>query len=139
MTAEIVYLFGRPHEMPPMVTTADLAPTLNLCDEPTVSAVCETLVRRSGHDQPCGGLLAYQGGAWQHVNACRDCVDSPLPCPGDLGHVSCDDPQPSTCIHDGCTDTAEYEMQCTRGGEGECCGCCWVRNDELEGRRMWTR
>jgi hypothetical protein len=138
VTADVVYLYGRPYEMPPLVTTVQ-APGLNLCDDPIISATCATLVNRGGGSQPCGGLLAYQSGAWQHVNACRDCLDTPLPCPGGLGHVSCGDPEPVVCMHGGCREPADISVQCTNGAEGECDGCCWISDDELEGRRMWPR
>lgn len=133
---ELVYLWGRNHTLPPLITTVDL---LNLCDQPIVSALCATPVRRAGSEQPCGGLLAYQNGAWHHVNACRDCFDTPQPCPGNLGHVSCPAPDPQVCMHRGCPEPADPVMQCTGGASGECDGCCWVLDDHLQGRPMWTR
>ena len=127
MTAEVVYLHGRLHELPPLVTTKP-EPELNRCDDPIISATCEG----------CRGLLAYQCGAWLHVNACLDCLHGSAEfCAGN--HPACDEPEPVTCMHDGCREAADVDMQCVNGAEGECDGCCWIREDELEGRRMWPR
>lgn len=120
--------------LPPLVTTE---PVLNLCDEPTVSGRCISLVKYGKTTSYCHGLLAYQGGAWQHVNACDDCFESDRPCPDGLGHRSCDDPQPAPCGHEPCPDTADVGVPCTNGGKGSCCGCCWTGGNELDGRALW--
>lgn len=127
MTAVVINLFGKTvvAQLPPMVTTT--GSTLNLCEEPIVSARCATLVPYDGKRSfPCGGLLAYQGGQWQHVNACENCYASPLSCPSSIGHRSCDTPQPVQCLHVTCTMPADIDVQCTNGAAGECCGCCWI-------------
>lgn len=118
---DLVFLHGKQFELPPIVVTVPL------CDEPTVSTVCE-----------CAGLLAFIRGRYEHVEACIECLGSTLPCPDPGRHVACPDPAPRTCVHDQCREPVEVEIEC---GNGEpprtCCGCCWVTADQLEGRRMW--
>ncbi len=104
---------------------------LNRCDAPTVTALCGSLVVRGGEEVTCGGLLAYQGG-WQHVNVCLDCYDAG-PCRGRV-HVSCLDPAPAGCDHPHCGEPGDIDQDCAYG-YGSCCGCCWIRDDQLEGRR----
>jgi hypothetical protein len=128
----VVHLNGRLRELPPLVTVP-----LNRCDDPVVTAVCVSVVYRRGVEQKCGGLLGYQSGRWQHVNVCRDCLDSPGACFGDVGHVSCTDPEPGKCAHPNCDQEADIEMPCALGGVGDCDGCCWVREDRNEGLRLW--
>lgn len=133
MTGVLIQLFGEPTpkvvELPPLATTTD--PTVNLCDQPIVSGRCASLVDWDGLSFPCGGLLAYQGGVWQHVNACEDCYDSPEPCHGSAGHRSCDTPQPETCPHGSCREPVDIEVPCTNGAAGECCGCCWITTGHI--------
>jgi hypothetical protein len=86
---------------------------LNRCDQPTVSTSCATL--------DCGGGLAYQSGRWHHVVG--------------AGRI-CADPQPATCQHPTCHQTAELGQPCA-AGHGHCCGCCWDLDDDLEGRQLW--
>jgi hypothetical protein len=135
VTGVLIHLFGQPEpvvaELPPLITTS--GPTLNLCDEPVVSARCASLVDWDGVAYPCSGLLAYQGGVWQHVNACEDCYDSAEPCLGSIGHRSCDDPQPMPCAHGTCPEPADIEIPCTTGAKaGSCCGCCWVSAGHID-------
>lgn len=107
---------------------------LNRCDAPIVTARCDALVVRDDAEVVCGGLLAYQGG-WQHVNACLGCYDGGAHHVGP--HVSCLDPEPAACEHPGCTEPGDIEQDCAYG-HGSCCGCCWIREDELAGR-SWMR
>lgn len=79
-----------------------------------VTAVCVSLWRGG----TCHGLLTYQAGQWQHTGA------------------GCDDAQPATCQHPTCTELAELGQPCA-AGEATCCGCCWIRGDDLEGRQLW--
>lgn len=103
--------------------TVSLAPVpLNLCDVPTVAAICDSLTVRCGVEQVCDGPLAYQLGRWQHIT----------------GRRACTDPQVAACEHAGCREPADPEQDCARG-LGRCDGCCRQLDDELEGRRMWTR
>jgi hypothetical protein len=134
--SDVVYLHGREHTLPPLITTIDL---LTAPKRPVVSARCASLVRRFDREQHCGGLLSYQGGRWLHANACWDCRDAAAPCPGNLGHVTCDSPEPLTCLHGhgACPEPADIDMQCVNGGQGECCGCCWTLADMRDGRRLW--
>lgn len=141
MTGVLIHLFGGQEpalvQLPPLVTAT--GPILNMCDEPIVSGRCASLVDYDGTTFPCGGLLAYQGGQWQHVNACEDCYDSPDPCPG-VGHRSCDNPQPMPCMHGVCIEPADIEIPCTGGAKGECCGCCWVSvgHVDVDDAAGWT-
>jgi hypothetical protein len=141
VTGVLIHLFGEPEpkvvELPPLVVAT--GPTLNLCDQPIASGRCISLVTYKKNSYPCGGLLAYQGGSWQHVNACEDCYNSDDPCPG-VGHRSCDDPQPELCMHGACVEPVDIEVPCTNGGAGQCCGCCWIDagHASIDDARGWT-
>lgn len=108
---------------------------LNRCDAPIITAVCASLTVRGDVEQTCGGLLAYQDGRWQHVNACLVCAAGGDRC---LPHLSCCDPQPESCGHPSCTQPADIDQTCACW-HMHCCGCCWELDDELAGRRMWLR
>lgn len=119
--SNVVYLRTGPPERAPLVLTVPL------CEDPTISTYCT-----------CGGLLAFVAGRWQHAEACIACFASTDPCPDSRAHRSCPDPDPVTCWHDTCRETVELEIDCASGlPAGGCCGCCWVTDDMLEGRRMW--
>lgn len=137
MTGTLIYLQPRTATVALLPRGAQV-PLLNLCDQPVISATCTTLITRGRRDQQCDGLLAYQCGQWQHVNACRDCYNHPGVSCGGAGHVDCGEPQPAGCMHNGCAQPADIDVQCTGGSVGECDGCCWVRPDELAGLRLWT-
>jgi len=81
-----------------------------------VTAVCVALV---WGDTTCGQPLAYQQGRWKHPRR----------------RHGCNSPVPATCEHD-CEETADIDQQCSHGYT-YCCGCCWERADELEGRQLW--
>lgn len=115
--------------------TQSAVPVLNRCDQPVVSAVCAALAGPDGDQYECGGLLAYQGGMWQHVNACLDCYDTDgTACRAE--HTWCDGPEPAQCAHHHCTRIADIGVDYAKGHD-RCCGCCWELDDELEGRRLW--
>lgn len=103
-----------------------------------VSSRCATLVTRYGVDQPCSGLLTYQDGAWQHADACPDCIHTPQPCPDRIGHHVCALPQPAECLHGGCLQPVDIGVVCVIGTDGECCGCCHG-DDDIDGRLLWPR
>lgn len=109
------------------VERAPLMLTVPLCEDPVISTYCI-----------CGGLLAFVGNRWQHAEACIACFASTEPCPDSRSHRACLDPQPVTCWHGSCLETVELEIECASGlPPGECCGCCWVPADMLEGKRTW--
>lgn len=83
---------------------------LNLCDRPTITALCASLVG----DVECLWPLAYQDGRWQHVNH-----HAPQ-------RRHCDEPQPMECDHKQCRRPAVWGAWCATG-PNRCCGCCWER------------
>jgi hypothetical protein len=139
MTGTLIDLAARLPLAPdlPADTVMLVGAPLNRCDAPTVTGVCASLVVRGELEENCGGLLAYQLGAWQHVNMCSNCYTGGV-CPAPGGHRSCTDPEPETCDHSGCLQTADIDQECTRGYLF-CCGCCWLLEDGRDGRRMWLR
>lgn len=116
---DVVYLYPRTDTVSVLRSL-----TVPLCEDPNTSTVCE-----------CGGLLAYLCGRWQHVEACLRCYASTSSCPNPRGHTSCEDPEPSTCAHAGCSEPINLDGPCAYGQA--CCGCCWQTVDELEGRQLW--
>lgn len=106
--------------------------TVPLCEHPTVSTVCT-----------CGGLLAYVGGRWQHVEACIECYDSPHPCPNPSAHQVCPSPEFEVCAHAAdwqCNEPVALDDGCAVGDAARtCCRCCWQATDDAEGRILWPR
>lgn len=72
----------------------------------------------------CGGHLRRIRGEYVHVNACVECVDTPVTQPCPVGeHRTCSDPEPLQCDHLGCHSAHTLETTCERG-HLSCCGCC---------------
>lgn len=84
-----------------------------------VAGICASLVLHG--TRMCGAPLAYELGRWRHATA----------------RPGCPEVQPALCEH-GCGEAADIDQHCAEGHP--CCdGCCWERDDQLEGRRMWPR
>lgn len=112
-----------------LVELSRLLITVPLCEQPNTSTVCE-----------CGGLLAYFGERWHHVEACVRCFASARPCRNTHRHIACIDAHPLVCAHGGCREAVDLEVECAHGlTKRTCCGCCWITTDALDGRRMWPR
>ncbi len=68
-----------------------------------------------------GGILAYLGGGWRHLDQCRACANG-RPCR--RRHVGCDAPEPEPCPH--CKALAAVDTTCSTTNAAACCGCCWI-------------
>ncbi len=79
----------------------------------------------------CGGLLAWRGGRWVHVDACPECWTriagwTGQPCPNPAGHTVCTRPTPEPCEHHHrgiAVDSSLIPYPCAAEREN-CCGCC---------------
>ncbi len=111
MTADVIDINTRRKVAPP---AQDPAPARR--EVVLVTAICVALV---WGDSVCGQPLGYQSGAWKHPRTRHGCTS----------------PEPAQCAHD-CGETADIDQQCGKGF-AFCCGCCWEREDELEGRHLW--
>lgn len=80
-----------------------------------LAGVCVSLAWHGGQ---CHGQLTYRAGRWEHIGA------------------GCGEAQPATCQHGTCSQNAEVGQLCAAGA-GHCCGCCWIRDDDLEGQQLW--
>lgn len=69
-----------------------------------------------------GGVLAYLGLAWRHIDQCPRCVNG-RPC-NRRDHAGCDDPHPEPCPH--CGAPAAVDTTCSNTPGAACCGCCWI-------------
>lgn len=77
----------------------------------------------------CGGYLTAvvdgDRAAWQHADACRECIDKPpaqrRQCEQAYRHVPCGDPDPVLCARPWCTTPLPATPV---DGCDDCCGCC---------------
>lgn len=100
-------------------------------DGALVTAEPQARCEQGGPAGVCGGYLAEAGGAWVHVDACRECYEGPVAerraCHNLAGHLACGDAHPLLCGHPRCGKPAELEPgRCPRGRDACCEACCYV-------------